>query len=76
MVSYAILSYNAHADSVAIVKSCDRSMASIVCMRLVRHWLAKKVHGCEELLFRERILEASKFIVGSSFSGPGNEANH
>ena len=31
---------------------------------------------CEKLLFRERILEASKFIVGSSFSGPGNEASH
>ena len=27
-------------------------------------------------LFRERILEASKFIVDSSSSGPGNEASH
>ena len=35
-----------------------------------------KVHGHEELQFRERILEASKFIVGSSFSGPGNEASY
>ena len=30
--------------------------------------------GREKLLFRERILEANKFIVGSSFSGSGNEA--
>ena len=29
----------------------------------------------EKLLFREQILEASKF-VGSSFSGPGNEDSH
>ena len=30
----------------------------------------------EKLLFSERILKASKFIVGSSFSGPGNEDSH
>ena len=28
-----------------------------------------------KLLFREQILEASKFVVDSS-SGPGNKANH
>ena len=32
--------------------------------------------GHAKLLFRERILEASKFIVGSGFSGPGNEDSH
>ena len=36
-----------------------------------RSW--QKALGCKKLLFRERILEASKFISGSSFSGPGNE---
>ena len=30
----------------------------------------------EKLLYRERILEISKYILGSSFSGPGNEARH
>ena len=35
-----------------------------------------KALGCEKLLFRERVLEASKFIVDSNSSGPGNEASH
>ena len=39
-------------------------------------WLIKKALGRGKLLFRERILEASKFIVDSSFSGSGNEASH
>ena len=30
----------------------------------------------EKLQFRERILEASKFTVGSSLSVPGNEDSH
>ena len=30
----------------------------------------------EKLLFRKRILEACKYIVGSSLSVPGNADNH
>ena len=32
--------------------------------------------GRGKLPFREQILQASKYIVGSSFSGSGNEASH
>ena len=38
--------------------------------------LTKKALGYEKLVFKEQILEASKFIVESSSSGPGNEASH
>ena len=31
--------------------------------------------GRKKLLFREQTLKTSIFIVGSSFSGPGNEAS-
>ena len=51
------------------------SAVAIVCLWSAQHWLTKKVHGCEELQFREQIIEASKFIVDSSFSGPRNEAS-
>ena len=46
-------------------------VASIVWERMARHWLTYKALGHEKW---ERILKASKFIVDSSFSWPGNEA--
>ena len=50
-----------------MVKLCDRSQWCTTSLHRIRASstaLADK-EGCEELLFRERILGASKFIVGS-----------
>ena len=60
-----------------MVKSCDRSLASGI-NRVSESGaaLTDKALGCEKLLFREQVLEASKLIVDSSSSGPGNEAGH
>ena len=51
----------------------QRTTASISHVRASSAALADliTVLGREKFLFREQILEASKVIVGSSFSGPG-----
>ena len=65
---------HAHIVLVAMVKSCDTGMAPhatalIVCARA-------ELTYCGKLLISEEILEPSKFIVGSSYSGPGNKNSH
>ena len=58
---------------------CARATASIVCARARAVLTELELEGAnagEKLLFRERILEACKFIVGSSLSVPGNEDSH
>ena len=45
-------------------------MSVVPAQRITATW------HCTALANREWILEASKFIVGSSFSVPGNKANN
>ena len=73
---FAILSHNVHAHNacVAMVKSCDKSVAPRATASIVSARDEAQDH--ENLLFSERILKASKFTVGSSFSEPGNEDSH
>ena len=57
-----------------MVKSCDRSQWYCAQLEMIEG--ASSVLGRKKLLFWERILEANKFIVGSSFSGPRNDDSH
>ena len=76
------MSHNAHAHNacVAMVKSCDESVTPlattsiIMCMGSAE--IGDEAQDHENILFSGRILKASKFIVGSSFSEPGNEDSH
>ena len=66
-----------------MVKSCDRSLVSgaarvMVCARALTWSTQAETEGARAL-DREKtysVLEASKFIVDSSFSESGNEDSH
>ena len=57
-----------------MVKLCDESVVPRVTASIVS--VRDEAQDHENLLFSERILKASKFTVGSSFSEPGNEDSH
>ena len=77
MRHFVILRMFIHNACVAMVKSCDEPVTRRTAASIVHATRAdRRRKTIEKLLFSERILKASKFIVGSSFSVPGNEDSH
>ena len=76
LIRHFNLSHNAHAHNacVAMVKSCDESVAPRATASIVSARDEAQDH--DNLLFSERILKASKFTICSSFSESGNEDSH